>query len=73
MFLKKLLSLFTVKEAPVRGFVIIDNEYHIVDENDECPEMITIAIPNDLSNLPPEIKCKNGKLYGIPKSTVKPL
>ena len=73
MLLKKLLSLFTVKEVPPRGFVIIDNEYHITDENGECPETVTIAIPNDLKNLPPGVKYKNGKLYGKPKSAVKPL
>ena len=70
---KEALSPYIVDATLLRGFVIIDNEYHITDENGECPETVTIAIPNDLNNLPPGVKYKNGKLYGKPKSAVKPL
>ena len=51
---KKALSPYIVDATLPRGFVIIDNEYTITDENGECPETVTIAIPNDLNNLPPE-------------------
>ena len=61
MFLKKLLSLFGVKETPPHSYVIHNGTEYLV-ENGKCREMITI----DLNNLPPGIKCKNGKLYGKP-------
>ena len=64
---KKALSPYIVDATLPRGFVIIDNEYTIIDS--KCSETITI----DPKTLPPEIKYKNGKLYGKPKSAVKPL
>ena len=50
---KNLSPSYTVGETLPRGFVIIDNEYHIV-ENDECSETVT----SDPNNLPPEIKAE---------------
>ena len=66
MFLKKLLSLFGVKETPQRGYAIHNGNTYLT-ENGKFHKLITI----DPHNPPPEIKYENGKLYGKLKPTVK--